>query len=154
MGSATDGVPPFHVFIRPWHLTTIASYQGQGFTPWATPHTFPNFPLTNPCYTLISCTIPLAFLTPKSLFINQSSWYQSTSLRPTHWATTSTHSYIDPLSNPVVLPSSPHGWTIREHQSFHLHPSSPRTTALCVHLELYPFSWYPVDLWGCPSVQP
>ena len=46
----------------------VASRQGQGFIPRATPHAFP---LTNPHHTLLSCTILLICLTSKPLFFKQ-----------------------------------------------------------------------------------
>ena len=53
--------------------------------------------LINPRHTLLSCTILLAYLTSKPLFFNPPL------PRPTHWATTNTPSYIDPLSSPVIF---------------------------------------------------
>ena len=39
----------------------------------------------------------------------------------------------------------------RFHQFFHQHLSPLRTTPLSVQSELYPFSWYLANLWGCPN---
>ena len=47
----------------------VASSQGQGFIPWATPHAFP---LINPCHSLLSYTILLACQTSKPLFFKHS----------------------------------------------------------------------------------
>ena len=50
-------------------LTTVVPRQSRGFIPQATPH---SFPLTKPHHTLLSCTILIACLTYKPLFVNQS----------------------------------------------------------------------------------
>ena len=47
----------------------VASYQGQGFIPWATSHAFS---LTNLCHSLLSCTILLACLKSKPFFFKHS----------------------------------------------------------------------------------
>ena len=74
---------------------------GISFIPQVKTHTFL---LTSPHYTLPSCTILLACLTSKPLFLLAFLHGISPPLpQPTHWTTTSKLPYIDPLYNPVIL---------------------------------------------------
>ena len=97
--------PSLHALGHRWISTfpglhkAVASHQGQGFIPWAMPHTFP---LTNPCNTLFS----LLALTSKPLFSKQP--FKDINLpllQTTHWMSTSILPYIDLLSNPVIFHS-------------------------------------------------
>ena len=68
---------------------------------------------------------------------------------PNHWVTTSSPSYKDPLTNPVILHSF-HMTKLSENTFINLfihgQTLSLRTTALFMHSRFYLFSWYPADL--------
>ena len=58
------------------------------------------FSLTNPCHSLISCTIFLVCMTPKPLFLKQSF---TVSIHIFHGLPTEQLSYIDSLRNLIIL---------------------------------------------------
>ena len=111
-------------FISLWHLTTIASRQGQGFILRAIPHAFP---LTNPRYTLLSCTILLAYLTLNLSSSSSPSRYQSASSSAYPMNEFQHNLLHTPSKQSCPSPSFPHGQTIGEHlhQSFRLHLRHP-----------------------------
>ena len=113
---ATDGFPPFQGFIRLWHLVKV-----KGLRPMHSPSQTPAIPAYHAPFSL--------FARHPNLFFKQSftvSIHLFRGLPPTQWAITSTLSYIDTLSNPVVF----HSLHIGEHlhQAFRSHPSSLHTT--------------------------
>ena len=112
-----------------------------GYAPCIPPHKPPPYTYHAP-FSLLAWHAILHSISQTSSMAYSLSDYQHTLLHRPSWQ--SCHS------------TSPHVWTIREHlhQSFHLHPLSPCTTALSVHSGLYPFCWCPAELIGCPFVQP
>ena len=96
-----DGFPTSKGFIRLWYLTTIASLHGQGFISRATLHALP---LTNPRHTLLSCTILLACLTSKPLFLKQSFTVSIHLLRGLPTENTFINLFVYILRHPAQLP--------------------------------------------------
>ena len=82
-----------HISTLPGSYKAVSSHQGQGFILQAMHSSA--FPFTKSHHTLLSCAILL--LQADLHGINPPvPW-------PTHWGTSSTLFYIDPLSNPVIL---------------------------------------------------
>ena len=117
-------------FIYLWQPTTLVSRQGQRFIPRDTPYAFL---LTNSRHSLLSSAILFACLTSKPLFLKYTFTISIHLLcnLPTEQVRLSWQSYPSP--------SSPHGRTTRAHlhQSFHVNPSSLRTSPLSVHSGTY-----------------
>ena len=91
MGLATDGLPPFK------GISSRSRVHPPGNVPCILPH--------KPRHTLLSCTILLVCLTYKPLFFKHSFTVSIHLFQGLLTETSSTHSYIDPFSNPVVLHS-------------------------------------------------
>ena len=85
----------------------IAVATHKGSPPRPIPHTSPP---GKPRHTLISCTILFACLTSKPFIQTFLHGIILPLPRPTHWVTTSTHPYIDPFSNPVILHPLQSAW--------------------------------------------
>ena len=80
----------------------VVSCQNQWFIPQVMPHAFP---LTNQYHSLLSCTILLACLTSKPLFLKQSFMVSIHLFHGLPTETKCTLPYIDPFSYPVILHS-------------------------------------------------
>ena len=122
----------------------MASYQGQGFIPLTTSHTFP---LTYPLHSLLSCSILFACLTSKPLFFKHSTVSihpflgLPTERLPAHTPTYSWQSYHSPYgltTMPLSSPYTPHNSLIHAFGTLCilLIPSNPLRLSICTALNL------------------